>query len=381
MSDIIINKIVIHELIKEQHGPIQKPNIRPNVLDTQNKPVQKLLDGIVSLYGKRNNSAHYGTFRTDDGRGEFPDSFELYASINTPDNDNFLKITRSAMKALQKKAEASTPASGGYIFFADYSNQQGRFFLAAMIKQKDGLTLNENLVPEELTELDLSKLHQAARINFGKLSAYLAAAEKDQLDLSYLSFVSPRSGKTAAGYFVTALGCAPGVASGRATDTLVREGTKFFREHEVLNKHRKEFRNDLVEYLTEKEKSDKSVKLTEVEKLARKYIPAEEPEQADKIADAFISHLNGEACSVPAEFPVNKTALTKYTHIRYKADNWELNFERLALGEGDDAQIHYDSDNNRIIIKDIPEEAANIIKQEIQRQKTEKTNNVPSSSH
>lgn len=380
-TDVTINKIVIHELIKEQHAAIQPSNIRPNVIDPTNVAANKLLNGIISLYGKRNNSAHYGTFRTGVGRGDFPDNFETYSTIKTPDNIQFLEITTSAMNELYRKAEASTPSSGGYILFADYSKQQGRFFLAAMIKQKEGLTISENLEPEEFIQLDLSKLHQAARINFGKLSAYLAADSVGKMDLSYLSFVSPRTGKTAAGYFVTALGCAPGVAASRATDTLIRESIKFFRENEDLQEYKLEFKKDLLEYLHEKEKFNESVKLSEIEKLARKYIPAEQEGQADEIADAFISYLNSEDLSIPVEFPINKSALTKYTHIKYKADNWELNFERQALGDKDDAQIYYDKVQNRLIINDLPEKAATILAEELARQKAESSDNVTASSH
>lgn len=369
MTDIILNKVVIHELVKTQHQQIQKSNIRHSILQASNPVVSKLVAGVTSLYGKNNNRAHYGIFRMDEGRGAFPDVFEEYALDNNPNEDIFLEITKSAMTALYKEAASSTPASGGYILFADYSSQGGRYFLTAMIKQKDGLKISEDLELEELIALDLSKLHQAARINFGKLSSYLAAKPEKKMDLSYLSFVSPRMGKAASGYFVTALGCAQGAASARATDTLIKEGFKFFRETEDLKKHRFDFKRDLIEYLTDSVKHDRSVKLSEVEKIARKYIPAEEEGQADEIASAFISLLNSEELAVPVEFPANKAILVKYTHIKYKSDNWELNFDRGALGEDDTAEIYYDQNRNCVTIKNLPAKAAEIFEQELKNRK------------
>lgn len=366
MPDIIINNVVIHELVKEQHQPIQPTTLRAAILDPNNEIVIKLVDGITSLYGTRNNSAHYGTFRTGDGSGAFPDSFSTYTESPTPDDAQFLALTRVAMEELYRKAESSHASSGGYILFADYSNLQSRFFIIAMIKQKDGIRLSAALEPEELTELDMNRLYQAARINFGKLSAYIAASETDRQDLSYLSFVSPNAGKTAAGYFVTALGCAPGAASARATDTLVKESTAFFRNNVFLHPSRKRFKDNLLVYLARKEETGESVKLSEVEEIARPFMPAGEAGQTDELASAFIAHLNSEEHAVPVEFPVNKGVLRKHTHICYSADNWDVKFERHSLGVTDAAQVYYDRANNRITIRDLPDSLIAKISEELE---------------
>jgi len=274
----------------------------------------------------------------------------------------------AAMEALFQKAENLHAASGGYLLFADYSNAQGRFFMVAMIKQKEGIRLSRQLVPEELTQLDLNRLYQAARINFGKLSAYQAATASGRQELNYLSFVSPSNSKTAAGYFVTALGCARGTASARATDTIIRESANFFRQHDDLKRHLQAFKNDLLEHLTQKEREGSSVKLSEIERLARRYIPSDEPGTADEIACNLIAHLNGEEHEVPVEFPVSKTVLVKHRQIRYKASNWDISFERSALGVGDDAQVQYDMDRNRIIFNSVPDGLADLIREELENQ-------------
>lgn len=371
MDDITLNKVVIHELVKEQHQRIQPSNMRTSVLLASSEPVLKLVTGVTSLYGKRNNSAHYGTFRSGEGRGDFPDSFELFANLAGPTDQEFIDISKTAMEALFSKAESSHAASGGYMLFADYSNSQGRYFLVAMIKQKEGLTLSNRLEPEELTQLDLSRLYQAARISFGKLSAYLAANENDRHEINYLSFVSPSASKSAAGYFVTALGCAPGTASALATTTVIRESVDFFRKNDVLKPHRQAFKTLLITYLTDKEESGVSVKLSEIESLARRFFPSVEEGQADTIADAFISHLNGEEHSVPVEFPVNKAALVRSKRLQYRADNWEFSFERGSLGEISDAKIYFDKEHNRLIINDLPAEAVKLLEDELRDRRAE----------
>ena len=257
------------------------------------------------------------------------------------------------------------------MLYADYSNSQGRYYLVAMIKQKEGLTLSKQLEPEELTQLDLSRLYQAARISFSKLSAYRAATEQNRLEINYLSFVSPSTSKSTAGYFVTALGCAPGTASARATTTVIRESVEFFRNNESLKPHRHSFKNDLIDYLTKKDESGESVKLSEIESLARRYFPAVEEDMADKFSDDFISHLNSEEHGVPVEFPVSKPALMKCRRIQYKADNWDFSFERSALGENDGAKVHFDKEHKRLIINDLPDGVIKLLQEELENQKTE----------
>lgn len=366
-----IHKVVIHELIKEQHSPIQPSNLRVQVLDPSNQIVLKLVDGLTDLYGSRYNSAHYGTFRTGAGQGNFSREFISYSRIESPSNNKFMDLSRVGMNELFAKAEMSSASSGGYILFVDYSSTQGRYFMIAMIKQKEGIRLSQNLEPEELTELDLNRLYQAAKISFAKLSSYAAASPEDKQDINYLSFVSPSTSKTAAGYFVTALGCAPGAASARATDTLYKESVGFFRKNESLKRHLPAFKEDLLSYLTRKEKLGESARLSEVEELARPYMPAEQPGQADEMANAFVSLLNSDEHAVPAEFPVNKTILKKYTHITYSSDNWDLKFERHAVGENDAAEIIYDRENGRLTIKNLPEKMIEKINEELDSRSAE----------
>jgi nucleoid-associated protein len=363
--DTQVNFAVVHELIKEQHKDIQDSDIRDIVLKKDSPAVSKLVVGATSIYGKKNNAAHYGVFakKTD---SEFPKEFASYAKLPLTEAF-FLEITRSAMGELHvaaggARARAST---GGYILFVDYENSQGRFFLIAMLKKRDGLRLNEKLEPEELIELDLNSLYHAARINLQKLEAHLQASDEEKQELNYLSFLSQSAGRAAAGYFVTALGCAVGTASAAATQNLIKESVKFFRERSNLHKSRLAFKDDLLRYLEKQRDLGHSVKLSEVEKIARSYFPAEFDQQADDLADELTGHLNSEAVGVPVEFPIHKGILDKYTHVLYKADNWQLKFDRSSLGESVDAEIRFVEKERRLVINNLSKEAIAVIRKAI----------------
>lgn len=349
---LAINYAVIHELIKDRHKEIKKPNIREKVLSNKSPAVVSLVAGVHKIYGKKNNSAHYGVFDSNGGR--YPASFHNYWRQFNSEQD-FIDLSKTVMSELQRLASGSGGASGGYILVSDYEVDSTRFLITAMLKKKNGITLSENLEPEELEEIDLNSLHQAARINYGKYQQYQNATDDERLELNYLSFVSPSSSQSAAGYFIVALGCSAGTASAKATRLLVNESVKFFKENN-MGSERFDFKNKLLEYLDECVNQEKSAKLSEIGEIARTYFPADEEGKADVLYEKFYSSLNGEEIGIPVEFPVNKSSLQKYTHLKHKTDRWQLLFEKGTLGETVNSEIRFDRENSSLIINEIPKE-------------------------
>ncbi|MBM3107923.1 nucleoid-associated protein [Pseudomonas sp. V1] len=359
--DIKVNFAVVHELIKEQFKDIQPSFIRQKTFDVSKPAVSKLIVGATSIYGKKNNAAHYGIFAKKTA-SEFPEEFDGYTRTVISEQ-SFLEITGSAMGELHEAAKKATAASGGYILFVDYESGNTRFLLIAMLKKRDGLRLNEELEPEELIELDLSSLYHAARINFSKFEEYANADAEAKQELNYLSFLSQSAGRSAAGYFVTALGCSVGTASAAATKNLIVESVRFFRDRPNLYPNRIRFKDEVLRYLEQQRDAGLSVKLSEVEAIARQFFPAEMEGQADDLANEFTGHLNSEAVGVPVEFPISKVTLDKYTHVFYKADNWQLKFDRNSLGEGVDAEIRFVEKDRKLIINNLSDQAVEVIRQ------------------
>lgn len=365
-----LNHIIIHELRKEQHQKIEPSKIRSTELDPENEIVIKLITGVVKLYGKRQNAAQYGVFAINEGRGHFPDPAENYAKNENPSVLEFKNLAKTGMDSLYTYASVNSPASGGYIIFADYTASNDHFFLAAMIKQKSGITLSENLEPEELQHLELDKLTQATRINLTKLSKFIAEEDEEKKkEMNYLSFISSGSNKSTSGYFIASFGCLKGTASAQATKSLIKECSSFFAKKDDLKSKKREFKTALINYLNEKINNKESAKLYEIEDVIRKYIPNKEEGQAEALLTELVEHLNSEKIAVPKEFPVNKTAVKQSTQIRNKNENWELHFYKTALGETESAQIYYDRKNQKISISDLPEAMVNEIEKELAERK------------
>ena len=284
----------------------------------------------------------------------------------SPDEDEFLALSRVAMDRLYQQASHLSAASGGYMVFADYEAEGGgRHYLVAMVKTRPGLTLTDALQPEELMALDLDRVHQGARINFSRFADYQAAEADERQEIRYLSFVSPRSAKETAGYFVTALGCAAGTAASRSTDNLLRESKKLFRETPELRPNRDAFEQGLLDYLHGKRDDQEPVRVSEVAHIVQRHIPTEMADAADEIVERFVTRLNSEEIQIPPEFPVHGATLKRHTHITGQSPSWKLTLERGALGTDPAAQVRYDHEHGTLTLRDLPDAMKAQIEEEI----------------
>ena len=359
------NHVVIHHLRKESKQPIQPSVIKEETLDSNAESVQKLVEGVINLYGTKGNNAIFGTFANSiEERGFFPGAFETFRQ-GTQSADDFIALTKTAMNSLQAKARDVNFASGGYILFASYLSDNKPFLLMAMIKQREGIQLNENLEPVGIQELDLNKLHQAARINIERYLEHEAAEGEDKEQFSYLSFVSPRTNQSASGYFIKALGCSGGVAASRATDSACKEVAKFFRKKPELKAKVSVLKTYVISYLRECYEEQRASTINDLTAIARKHLPADyDDEKRDELEKELAEYLNSEDVQVPNEFRVHLATINKHARVKIKAPNWQIQFEKHALGNNENAEIWYDKANSRLVINNLTAEMKSAITDE-----------------
>ncbi|WP_318404766.1 nucleoid-associated protein [Photobacterium leiognathi] len=361
--ELTIHNVIVHELIKEQHKDLNPSNMRKSVLPNEDANVIKLVTGVLGAYGQKSNSAQYGCFKTKKV-SNFPNLYDDYHNLKDTTSECFIEFTNKTMGEIENTIldGKKTSASGGYILFVDVENEHGRSFLIAMLKNKPGLRLSENLSPEELDHIDLSRLHQAARISKQKYDDYCQAEDKAQI--TYLSFVSPSSNQSTAGYFIEALGCSKGTASATSTKLIIQEVPSFFREDPELDKNNaKKVKADLMQYLNNCSEKGIRARLLEIEAIARKYFPNDKPEQADDLAAKLFYRLNGEKNGIPVEFSVNKSELKKAKYHKLISNNWKLEVNKNSIGTNKDAEIRYH--DNCLTINNLSPELRNEIEENL----------------
>lgn len=355
-------KAVIHELVKEP-GRDGSPAVPASIieadslLDSTNEPTVKLIESIQSLYGTKGNASSQGTFDFS-GAYAFPGQFNDYIDSSGEDED-FLEMTMSAMNNLLREASGENFATGGYIVFAYYSQNGDEFVLGAMVKKRDGITLKD-LVPETVQEVDLSKLHQAVKVNLSRYLQVMEAQESDEelAHSAYLTFISPKANKAASGYFISAFGCSDAIPAKTLTENVIEAVRNFFSDNEALEPYSGQAYDSVVSYLDSTlKKDDKTCVLEEVNHLVNALIPVE---LSEEFTDTFASYANDDPYYIPERFYTNSTAVTKAKKVSVKGLDgaWSLNVEKRVLGTtiNDDVQFVNQGAQSYLTIRNLSDE-------------------------
>lgn len=364
MSELAINHVIVHELIKEANDTAKSPDLRESTLDKSNAIVQKMVDKMVSLYGTKNNTAQYGIFDTAPGK-IFPEGFREYYNSDNGNEDGFIFLTKKTMTSLCDACTNINFATGGYILFIDYENSQNtRFLLIAMIKQKDAVAI-KNLEPEALLQLDMDKIHQAARINFKKYMEYQEADAEVQEELTYLGFVAPTATQEVAGYFTTALGCQKGSTSKKATTNAIEGCVTFLEKKHVSVTDRRKLRYELADHFITK--SGYTIKLSEIVELVRRYLVDNEEMSIDQQVEELVHVLNSEEYMIPTEFVPHRATAKKYKSLKLSSTGWDIQFNRNLVGVEESSEIQFKQSKKQLIFNNLSEEMIKQLTEETSR--------------
>jgi nucleoid-associated protein len=233
-----------------------------------------------------------------------------------------------------------------------------------MLKKRDGLRLKD-LKPESIQEVDLSKLHQAIKIN---LTRYLifkeALAAEEPTQGAYLSFISPQKNKSASGYFISAFGCTDALPAAEATKSALEAVRSFFEDDVRLDYLKVNAQDATVALLEDSlKKEEKTCSIDELNNLVNSIIPIE---FIDELRDTFVEFANAEPYSVPDRFYTSQSEVTKAKKVKLRGIGgaWSLNFEKRVLGSTNAADIQY-RDDHTILIRNLTDAMKNQLEQAI----------------
>ncbi|OWW18358.1 nucleoid-associated protein [Noviherbaspirillum denitrificans] len=343
---------VIHGFSKEPHQPVQNVVKKVALLDNTLPAVQSLVKGIATLLGKRANNQVWGRFGDDGREGPFPERFSAYANDLTQ-VDDFLSLTHLAVDQLAVQAGDQPLATGGHILFSLYRDEGGSaVLLVAMIKQKSGVSLDNNYVPVGIVEVDMSKLHQAAQIRVAHFIEDQHVEEDEEeggIDRNYLSFLSQRANGQASAYFITALGCVVGISSARATDKIFEAVDAFFQANGEIAQYRRAAKERVTEYLHQQLGSNQPASLDDICAVLNRVVRPEHVAHLESVSE----FMNGPVYKIPDEFNVHKTALKKHAKVTLESERLNIKFDRAILGTTVNSEICYDKQNKTLLIRNL----------------------------
>ncbi|TNJ15063.1 nucleoid-associated protein [Aeromonas veronii] len=357
-----VNKIIIHLLKKEQESNVTEIVPGETLLSSSDENTIKLVDRLDKLYSRRGNAAIYGSF-SDSGVNPFPNSVSKYVADESVDKE-FIAMSRVAMSQVEESASKISQATGGYIVFSHYEDDnEVEYILIASIKATSGLNISKDLKIISVPEIDLSKIHQAARINVSAFkTSTLGAGTEDVNDLDedededesaednapyYLSFISPRTTDGVSGYFSRGLGCSDGVKPIKATKNTFKLVDKIM-SHPELNQYRIDVVRSVTDYLKAVKDDKTSVaSIDGIENAIKRAIPI----NLHKHAGDIFALANSEEFKIPEEFNVHSKKLDELTRISIKSRKWEVNFDKNMLGFTEKSEIWYNEDGNSLVIR------------------------------
>ena len=347
--------LAIRELIKEAEDSIATISEKGGIVSTEDPMAQQLFNALVAAYGRRSALTH-GSFNTENSEG-YPVISNFESFIKGPaEQEKFLSLCDQALAQLAASLQqpSARSATGGYVIFTYYSSDVFDYLLIALVRDKTGVAFDNELNPTKVIEVDLEKLHQAAKIN---ITTY-----KEGTD-SYLSFIGTKRKGDITHYFSNALGCTDVVPSKKSTSDLIRASEDFCRRYQLEEKQ-EEIVEDVVSYLARQRGDKQSAYLPDVEQIFDNYIP---PEQAETLSGTFGKFANSEDYQVSHEFQPHTSTINNYTQVKTKMDNWQLDFAKRSLGHlHTNSEIEFDTQTNSLRINRLSTKVIEQLKQALE---------------
>lgn len=349
-----IKNIVAHKLVKQQHQPInvQQQYISQTLLDLTDPQVIILGEGILSVFGKKENRADIGQFKTAQV-GNFPGLFESFNASASPD---FLQLSKDFMDAIisELKKSSSTAATGGNIVCIEYSSQQVDYIMIVMVKDEAGITFDSQMKPEGNKTLNLTKLHQGIKINVKRYAEFLTlrSQQKNTDDINFLFSIGRK--ENAAQYFTEASGFDQGKNANQSTRSVYKFVENLFETTPELKSKVGEARESLTNLFHNKRQNDSPVNLDDIKIMLHGQFGQYLKNQATihQFFDDMVDEMNNGDDPIPFSFNPSQSEIKKRTKVSYKSD--DVSFD-LTAGQikknAPNSAYNWDVDNNELLIR------------------------------
>lgn len=356
-----ISHVILHEVVKEQMnaGDLHCRDNELQIVDDTgtNTPVVSLVEQIIDLYHKRMGKG-LGIFESNTINYPFSKMLnEFYSACSSPDEDRvvscsekFVRFTKSSMENLLARMNDQQFSTGGYVLFVLYADNDGKpLMCVAMLRNKQGNAIDENLNVNEAIHIDLDKLHTCCQID---ITPWL---DPDDEETKYMSFIKGRASSTTPEYFIKFVGCAEFSDSSTQTTELTQVVKDYCRCNKFSNEQSVEFRRRVYDYC--KDKLDKKERVF-VPDLSR-YLDEENPE-------SFLQFANEGGYEVGTGFEVHPNSLKKLQRITGGNSEIRLAFDAYLYGNRirkfrDGQRII--AEGNTVVINNIPDNLLKVLEE------------------
>lgn len=329
----MIHRLVVHEIIKEQHSDTVGHNFATRLLDARDNLAAESLELIQK--GFREDKRVVGNFLDDTQiASPFKGLAKTYLAIHsdqesTPQkkDEAFFDFTKKSTEALSGKMKKERLATGGHLLFVHFESGHGEFLFIILMSTKYAPSIKD-LQFVKINFTDYSKFKHAGKVRFTDF------AENNKGTLSYLS------SKESADYFEEFLGGNRAQDPRKDSDNLV-SGIKEFahKEYPDDETERTNFHLSCYAYITQQERAKKPVSL---DALCNHAFPGE--------PSKLKTHLSSDEYKLSSEFTTQPSRTKRLISFSFNANGLRLEWNK-HLWKG---KIKPSEDGKSLIIQDLP---------------------------
>ncbi len=325
----MLNRLIAHRIIKEQHTNEAGLFLRATVLPAESELAAGLLAQLREAFQKRNPVA--GIFESTGGTSSRFQQLVI-GSPGKRDEGAFITLTKQATQLLRDEMRRESLATGGYLVFAEYTAAAEPFLLIALLSTtaKPGFDESLNLVATKMPDLD--HLRHGVRVRL--------SAVKDNAD-GVVQFVSQRIAGVS-DYFAKFIGCKEIVrpdVQGRHLHTALVSWTT---SNKMSEQHRNEFMEKAYAHWKECRREGNAMTLTA---LANALSP--------KDPSPLLQHLGKEEHHLAGEFsPPPPSVMKRFVRFAFNAQGLKLEFDRNEW----ENRVQLNARMRTLTIRDVPDE-------------------------
>lgn len=262
-----------------------------------------------------------------------------YLAGDTADEQTFVAFTRQAAESLKTLVDDHLPL-GGHLLFAHTRQGDAEHLTLALLHHRQGYAIDAALGVIPVGQLNLGQLTLAARIDLTQMQAGSSR--------QYVSYNKDRGGKKLAEGFRDWLGCEEGVDASSETRTLLKAFSDYLESEDLPEAQSREKTGALIDYANDQVRSGEPITLDQLSELV--------DEQQPK---AFYDYIRNQDYGLSPEIPPDKRTLQQFRRFTGRASGVSISFDSHLLGNS----IEYDDEHDRLIIKQVPGQLRDQIKQ------------------
>jgi len=319
-----LHALIIHLVQKDQYSNDTDLLLRQDELPCDNL-AENFVESVRDTYNRK-SALHWGSF--EDNEDSFP--FQGMMRDYLEDGESFASFTRRATRHLENEMAKEHMATGGYVVFAHFSDEDGEYVLNLMVDDTQGFGVDKDLSLLERIHLDVEDLQIAGRVNIDSW--------REDED-GYVSFIPGT--KAVSQYFKRFVGVRESASPKKATLRVKTAIRDYMEAHDYHEDDQVEINNRVADYLKRCLNSGDAATVSMLSNI----VDGENPAR-------FSEHAMSDDYRVDATFSPNRSVINSIQRYEVKSDEIDIRFNKSLFRE----RVNYDPETQDLTVHEVTQD-------------------------